>query len=297
MPIRIAPRTRRTTSTSVTSRPTTKTSIGQLTILPLMPSPTGTVLFAASGTRRTKPASTSPMMVRNSPMPTPIAVLSCVGTERNTAVRRPVSTRIAMSTPSITTSPIASAQVICGAISNATSAFTPSPAASAIGNRPTTPIRIVIRPATSAVAAANAGIESFWSSPSTAPPRISGFSTTMYAIVKKVARPPRTSRLIVEPRAEISKNRSKPFRGWVGSEGMPLSGGAMAIRSSQVIYRCRAHRPRSTAGRESASRYASARAAGATTPTRATRPVDGPARGGRTDRLGGGRPADAGLLP
>ena len=91
-------------------------------------------------------------------MPTPIAVLSCVGTERNTAVRRPVSTRIAMSTPSITTRPIASAQVICGAISYATSAFTPSPAASASGNRPTTPIRIVIRPATSAVAAANAGI-------------------------------------------------------------------------------------------------------------------------------------------
>ena len=89
-------------------------------------------------------------------MPTPIAVLSWVGTERNTAVRRPVSTSTAMITPSITTRPMASAQVIRGAISYATSALTPSPAASASGNRPTTPIRIVITPATSAVAAASA---------------------------------------------------------------------------------------------------------------------------------------------
>ena len=70
-----------------------KTSAGQLISLPPMPSPTGTVVLAASGTRRTKPASTKPMSARNSPMPTPMAVLSWVGTARNTAVRRPVSTR------------------------------------------------------------------------------------------------------------------------------------------------------------------------------------------------------------
>ena len=37
--------------------------------------------------RRTKPASTRPMIVMNSPMPTLIAVLSEVGTARKTAVR------------------------------------------------------------------------------------------------------------------------------------------------------------------------------------------------------------------
>ena len=154
-------------------------------------------------------------------MPTPIAVLSCVGTDRNTAVRSPVSTRMPISTPSMTTRPIASAQVICGAISYATSAFTPRPAASAIGNRATTPIRMVIRPATSAVAAASAGMASERPSPSFPLPRISGFNTTMYAIVKNVAKPPRSSRLSVDPRAEIRKKRSKAFRGCAGSGGVP----------------------------------------------------------------------------
>jgi hypothetical protein len=32
-------------------------------------------------------------------------------------------------------------------------------------------------------------------------------------MVKNVARPPRTSRLTVEPRSEILKYRSRPFRG------------------------------------------------------------------------------------
>jgi hypothetical protein len=84
-----------------------------------------------------------------------------------------------MRTPSITTRPIASAQVISGAISYATSAFTPSPAASASGNRATTPIRMVSTPATRAVPAARAAIGSFAPSPSTPLPRISGLRTTM----------------------------------------------------------------------------------------------------------------------
>ena len=94
MPIRIAPLTLRTKSTSVSSRPSTKTSAGQVTSLPPRPSSTGTVVPAASGMRRTNPASTRPMIIRNRPMPTPIAVFSWVGTARNTAVRSPVSTRM-----------------------------------------------------------------------------------------------------------------------------------------------------------------------------------------------------------
>ena len=50
-----------------------------------------------------------------------------------TAIRNPVSTSTRMTTPSITTSPIASAQVIWLAIANATKALRPSPVARASG--------------------------------------------------------------------------------------------------------------------------------------------------------------------
>ncbi len=66
-------------------------------------------------------------------MPTEIAVLSDAGTAWKTAVRKPVSTSTRMISPSITTRPIASAQVIWLAIAKATKAFSPSPAASASG--------------------------------------------------------------------------------------------------------------------------------------------------------------------
>ena len=81
------------------------------------------------------PESTSPMIVMNRPIPTLIAVFSCAGTARNTACRNPVSTSSRMIRPSITTRPIASAQVILGsgAIPKATKAFSPSPVASASG--------------------------------------------------------------------------------------------------------------------------------------------------------------------
>src|SRR6266545_1240507 len=205
MPIRMPPLTLRTTSTSIASRPITNTSVGQPSNLLSMPRPTG---GTAAPVARTKPASTKPMSARNSPMPTPMAVFNWVGTAWNTAVRSPVSTRTVITRPSMTTRPIASAQVICGAISKATIALTPSPAASASGNRAITPIRIVITPATCAVAAAS-WVWSRWPfTPSAALPRISGLSTTMYAIVKNVASPPRTSRAYVEPRAVISKNLS-----------------------------------------------------------------------------------------
>ena len=76
---------------------------------------------------RTNPASTRPMKVMNRPMPTEMAVLSWVGTARSTAVRNPVSTRIVMMMPSMTTRPIASAQVMPGSLAmpNATNALRP----------------------------------------------------------------------------------------------------------------------------------------------------------------------------
>ncbi len=110
-----------------------KTSTGQPASCPVRPSWTGTVLLAASGIRPTNPASTKPISAMNRPMPTEIATFSCVGTARNTAVRNPVRTRTRIRMPSMTTMPIASAQVIWLAIPNATTALRPSPVASASG--------------------------------------------------------------------------------------------------------------------------------------------------------------------
>ena len=56
------------------------------------------------------------MKAMNSPMPTLIAVFSPVGTAWNTALRKPVSTSTRMIRPSMTTRPMASAQLICEAI-------------------------------------------------------------------------------------------------------------------------------------------------------------------------------------
>jgi hypothetical protein len=56
-----------------------------------------------------------------------------------------------------------------------------------------------------------------------------GFRMTMYAIVTKVTRPPRTSAATVDPRPVISKNRSKPFFGSVGSVGSVVDAGAVLI--------------------------------------------------------------------
>jgi hypothetical protein len=128
------------------------------------------------------------MNVMNRPMPTLIAILSSRGTARNTASRKPVTTRIRMTRPSSTTMPMASAQVMPGsaATEKATTAFRPSPAASASGKFATTPMRMDMTPATSAVAAAIAArlppVESpprYWPVPSGTLPRMSGFSTTM----------------------------------------------------------------------------------------------------------------------
>jgi hypothetical protein len=75
------------------------------------------------------------MIVMNRPMPTLIATLSCPGTALKTALRNPVRTRSRMISPSMTTRPIACAQVMPGslAIAKVTKAFRPRPVASASG--------------------------------------------------------------------------------------------------------------------------------------------------------------------
>ena len=108
-----------------------KTTAGQPARKPPTPSSTG----VGPAGLRTMPESTRPMIVMNRPMPTLMAVFSCAGTARNTAWRNPVSTSSRMIRPSMTTRPIASAQVILGscAMPKVTKAFSPRPVARASG--------------------------------------------------------------------------------------------------------------------------------------------------------------------
>ena len=180
MPIRMAPRTLRTTKAMVRTRPTTNTRVGQPSSFPSTPRPSGTVVPAASGMRRTKPALTRPISAMKRPMPTTIAVFSASGTALKTAVRNPVSTRISMVRPESITRPIMSGHVRPGweAIVTATKALTPRPVAIAKGCLAQAPMRIVRMPATKAVVAATAAkpreapLESV-------PERIKGLRTTM----------------------------------------------------------------------------------------------------------------------
>ncbi len=115
------------------SSPTTNTNVGHDAIELSMPRPTGTVVPAASAMRRTNPASTNPMNAMNSPIPTAIAAFSSGGTALNTAVRKPVTASSTITSPSITTRPIASGQLISGAMVTATSVLMPRPVAIANG--------------------------------------------------------------------------------------------------------------------------------------------------------------------
>ncbi|MDT4860190.1 hypothetical protein FQZ97_947360 [compost metagenome] len=180
MPMRMAPLTLRTSRPMVRMSPKTNTRVGQRRSLPSKPRPTGTVVPAASGIRRTKPALTSPIRAMNRPMPTTMAVLRPSGTALNTAVRKPVSTRISMVMPERTTSPIMSGQVRPGLVATvtATKALTPRPVAIAKGCLAHAPIRMVRMPATNAVTAATAGKPRVAPAES-GPERIRGFSTTM----------------------------------------------------------------------------------------------------------------------
>ena len=180
IPIRIPPRTLRTIRMISSTSPTTNTSVGQPTRTPPTPRFTGTVVWASSGMRRTKPALTKPMMVMKRPMPTTIAIFSPEGTALNTASRNPQSTSTNMTTPDTTIRPMMSGQVRPGvvAIVAEMNPETPSPAERANGYRATRPMRIVMTPATMAVAAATWGMPSVCPEPS-GPLRISGFRMTM----------------------------------------------------------------------------------------------------------------------
>ena len=145
------------------------------------------MVWNASGMRVMKRASTKPMSAMKRPIPTEIATLSCCGTAWKTALRKPVSTSTRMTMPSRTTRPIASPQVDWRAMELATKALRPRPVASASGKLATPPMRMVSRPATSAVPAAMAGMPLPGSLPpprnapveSGTKPRISGLSTMM----------------------------------------------------------------------------------------------------------------------
>ncbi len=119
------------------------------------------------------------MNAMNSPMPTPIACLSCCGIAFMIASRSPVRTSTQIRTPSMTTRPIASGQLISGANWKATTALRPRPAAMASGRVPPTPMMTVITQATRAVAVTSWPVSSECPNLSLALPRMIGFRTRM----------------------------------------------------------------------------------------------------------------------
>lgn len=179
MLMRIAPFTLRASSAMVSRTPRQKTRTGQPVRRPTAPSCTGTVVWAMSGIRLTNPASTKPMKAMNRPMPTPMACLSCCGIAFMIASRRPVSTRTQIRTPSRTTRPMASSQLISGASWKATTALRPRPAAMASGRLPPIPMMTVMTHATSAVAVTSWPVSSVCPNLSLALPRMMGFRTRM----------------------------------------------------------------------------------------------------------------------
>lgn len=179
MLISTAPGTFRDISTVISSKPKQNTAIGQPSRCPSIPSRTGTVECAASGVRVTNPALTRPTSAMYKPMPTVIAVFSGPGIAFMMRSRTPLTAISTMQTPSSTTSPKACAHVIAGAIWNATMPLMPSPAASASGALPTSPMRTVITAAASAVAVVTCAALSFAPVMSAEAPRMSGLSKTM----------------------------------------------------------------------------------------------------------------------
>jgi hypothetical protein len=141
----------RAISVPMITRPMRNTIVGRAPTEPSSPSCSG---GDASPEERTKPESTRPMKAMNRPMPTVIAALSCAGTAVKIIVRMPVNARITMITPLMTTRPIASAQVTWWTTLTARNELIPRPAAMPNGRFATTPIAMVMRPATRPVAAA-----------------------------------------------------------------------------------------------------------------------------------------------
>jgi hypothetical protein len=89
-------------------------------------------------------------------------------------------------------------------------------------------MRIVMTPAMKAVPAAICSVVPNGAMPSCGVDRMSGFSTRMYAIVKKVTMPPRISRESVEPRSVMWKKRSRT----------PLGAGAIVEGGWGVLTWC-----------------------------------------------------------
>ncbi len=194
-------------------RPNTDTRIGSPVSVP---SVTG-----VPAPRTTKPAFTKPINAMKKPIPTAIARLSSVGIARITASRRFVWVRTRTIRPSSTTTPIASGKVRPSPATSvkATKALRPRPLATANALLVTRPIRIVITPATSAVAVRVApGLRPLaWRSGIPTKPRMTGFTKSMYAITMNVVRPAVISvRTFVLCALRLKSRSSSPPRAGAG---------------------------------------------------------------------------------
>jgi hypothetical protein len=172
------PRTFLTTRKPVTNSVNTKTTVGTVVIAPTprAPSPTG---GDGRPVEPMNPASTSPMNRMNNPIPAVIASLSCIGTPSKTSLRNPVTARITMMSPLMTTRPIASGHVSEPTTAVARKELMPRPAANANGSLAKTPNRIVMTPAASDVVAETCAKSSLLPATSCGLDRMIGFSTMM----------------------------------------------------------------------------------------------------------------------
>ena len=113
-------------------------------------------------------------------MPTPIARFSASGTAFMIASRRPTSTRMVTAMPSRRITPIAPDGDRPRAVSEkATIPLMPRPAARASGKLPTTPMAMVMMPATRAVPADRATAVNAASASPNPPVRMIGFRKMM----------------------------------------------------------------------------------------------------------------------
>ncbi len=175
MPSRMAPFHLRASMMIVTTRPKIVTPTGTPT---QSPSVTGVPLPAT-----TRPPSTRPMKRMKKPMPMAIAFLSCSGMALKMASRKPVSTRMVMTMPSIRMMPMAPFMVRPPAATRlkATTALRPMPGARAYARFVYRPMIRVITPATRQVDVSTAANGRPFDSRSLMPtkPRITGFTKMM----------------------------------------------------------------------------------------------------------------------
>ncbi len=146
---------------------------------------------SVAGSPTTRPALRKPMNVSSRPMPADAAERSDGGIARAIISRSGVVETSTNSAPAQNTMPsaVCHGTWFCRTIVNAKNAFSPIPGATANGSRAYTPINSVMLLAirTVAVNAPENGI------PVPVVDKMLGFTTTMYAIVKKVVMPPMAS--------------------------------------------------------------------------------------------------------